>query len=83
MSGRLADKMRSMATLSIELPPDITAEEARLVLAIKLFEEHRISLGKASELAGYSKAAFMEIAGKHGVAVFDLPPGELADEVSD
>ncbi len=70
-----------MTTLSVELPPDISADEARLLLALKLFEEHRVSTGKAAEIAGYSKAGFMEIAGKHGVAVFDYPPGDLEAEL--
>ena len=68
-------------TLSIDLPPEITVQEARLALALKLFEEHRLSLGKAAEIAGHTKAAFMELAGKHGVAVFDQPVGDLSREV--
>ncbi len=70
-----------MACLNVHLPDDITAEEARLLLAIKLFELHRISLGRAAELAGFSKATFMELCGKQGVPVFDYPPGELEREV--
>jgi predicted HTH domain antitoxin len=69
-------------SLSLDLPPDISADEARLMLALKLFEEHRISMGKAAELAGYSKSTFMELAGKHGVAVFDYPAGELEREAT-
>lgn len=71
-----------MLSLSLDLPPDISADEARLMLALKLFEEHRISMGKAAELAGYSKSTFMELAGKHGVAVFDYPAGELEREAT-
>jgi predicted HTH domain antitoxin len=70
-----------MVNLSLDLPAEISANEATLLLALKLFEEHRISFGKAAELAGYSKSAFMEIAGKHGVAVFDYPLAELEREM--
>ena len=70
-----------MVSLQLDLPPDITADEARLLLALKLYEEHRISLGKAAEIAGYSKRAFMELAGKHGVAIFDYAPGDLEREL--
>ena len=62
------------------VPESVTSP--RLMLALKLFEEHRLSLGKASELAGFTKAAFMEVAGKHGVAVFDYPAGDLEREMS-
>ena len=66
-----------MKQITLSLPFNIEEEEAKLYLAIKLFEEGRISLGQASKLAGYSKRAFMEILGKHGVPVFDYPAEEL------
>jgi predicted HTH domain antitoxin len=71
-----------MAALTLELPHDITPDEARLMLALRLLEEHRISLGKGAEISGYSKVAFIEIAAKHGVAVLDYPPGDLQREMA-
>jgi predicted HTH domain antitoxin len=71
-----------MLSITLDLPAEITADEARLLLALKLYEEHRVSLGKAAEVAGYSKSAFMELAGKHGVCVFDYEPGDLDHEAS-
>lgn len=71
-----------MNTFSIELPPDIEPEEARLLLSIKLFEVGKLSLGRAAEMAGYSKRAYMEILGKRGVPVIDYPPDELAEELN-
>ncbi|MBI1785349.1 UPF0175 family protein [Candidatus Sumerlaeota bacterium] len=71
-----------MVSFTLDLPPEITADEARLLLALKLIETHRISLGKAAEIAGYSKAAFMEVASKHGMPVFDYAPGDLERELS-
>jgi predicted HTH domain antitoxin len=47
-----------------------------------LWETRRLSLGKAAQLAGYSKRAFMEILGKHGVAVFQYPPEDLEREAN-
>jgi predicted HTH domain antitoxin len=49
-----------MASVTIELPDFITEDEARLLLAIRLFEEDRISCGKGAQIAGCSKRAFME-----------------------
>jgi hypothetical protein len=37
-----------MTTLVVELPTEIDAEEARLLLAIKLYEMGRLSLGQAA-----------------------------------
>jgi len=53
-----------MKALQIELPPEVSEEEARLLLAIKLYELVRLSLGQSDKLAGYSKRAFHRVAGK-------------------
>jgi len=68
---------------TLKLPPQVSAEEARVLLAMKLYETGRLSLGKAAEFSGYSKRTFMEMLGKAGVAVFDHPADELADEARD
>ena len=72
-----------MATteLRIELPPSLSEDEAKLLLAVKLFEVGRVSLGQASKMAELSKRAFMEILGRYGVPVFNYSPEELRLEV--
>lgn len=70
-----------METLRVELPPGISEEEARLFLAVKLYELGRLSIGQAARLAGYSKRTFMELLGKHGVPVVAYLPEELKEEV--
>lgn len=46
-----------MKTLTINLPDkfDLTPEETMTLLAVKLYESGKLSLGQAAELAGYSK----------------------------
>jgi predicted HTH domain antitoxin len=70
-----------MKTLQIELPLEISEDEVRLLLAIKLYELGRLSLGQAAKLAGYSKRTFIELLGKHGVPVVSYLPEELQEEV--
>ncbi len=72
-----------MSALKLDLPPEITTEEARTLLAIKLYEMQKLSMGQAAKLAGYSKRAFMEILGRHGVPVFAYPPEELREEITE
>lgn len=77
-------------TLTIELPrdglpspaelPDDFADEVRWLLALKLFEQGRISSGKAGTLSGLGRVAFLLAAGRAGVPVVDLGADELADE---
>ncbi|NER47772.1 MAG: UPF0175 family protein [Symploca sp. SIO1B1] len=68
--------------LTIELPIDITLQEAKFLLAAKLFETGKLSLGQAAELSEYSKPTFMELLGKVDIPAFDYPPGDLEQEMN-
>ena len=70
-----------MSQATIAIPPSVTEGEAKLYLSMKLFEIGRLSCGQAAELAGYSKRSYMELLGRHGVAVMDYPAGELQDDL--
>ena len=70
-----------MSELRLKLPPGVTEEEARLLLAIKLYEEGRISLGKAAEVAGYTRPTFMEILSRRKVPLLDYLAEELESEL--
>lgn len=71
-----------MNELNVELPPEIPVEEARLVLAARLFELGRLSLAQAARLAGYSRPTFMELLGKMNIPVFSYPAADLEQEIS-
>ncbi len=66
--------------LELELPSSIPKEEARLMLALKLYEKRRLTLGQAARVAGYSKRAFIDLLGLEGVTILDSDPTELAAE---
>ncbi len=70
------------ATMDTRLPAFVSAEEASLMLAIKLFEVGRLSLGQAAALAGYSRRGFIDVLARHGVAVVNYSAAELADEIA-
>ncbi len=71
-----------MKTLSISLPDsvDIDAQEARLIIASKLFEQGKLSLGEAAELSGFTKNGFIDKLGILGVSVFNITAEELAND---
>lgn len=71
-----------MSTLTVDLPLSLSPERARLLLAIRLFEEGDVSMGYAAEMAGYSARTFMELLGKRGILVADYPASELDDELA-
>ncbi len=73
--------MQNTVELTLDLPSNITKDETQTLLAIKLFETDRVSLGQAAKLAGFSKRAFIEILGKHNVPVIDYSPDDLREEL--
>jgi predicted HTH domain antitoxin len=68
--------------LELPLPPFVSRDEATLLLAVKLFETGRLSLGQAARLCGHSRAAFIDELSRLGVPVLNSEPGELADETA-
>jgi len=52
-----------------------------MLLATRLYEQGKLSLGQAAELAGYSKRTFMELLTDYGVAVFELTEEELLTDM--
>jgi predicted HTH domain antitoxin len=67
--------------LALELPLSVSSEEARLALAVRLFQKGRISLGQAGKLAGFTKRAFIDVLGREGVAVVNYSASELKEEL--
>lgn len=63
--------------------PDARAvgQELRVLLIIEEVRQHRLGVGKAAELAGVPRAAFMRILGQHGVPVIDYAAEELEREL--
>jgi predicted HTH domain antitoxin len=55
--------------------------EARLAMAVKLFETKRLSCGQAALLAGIDRTTFLMRLSENGVAMIDMPGEELADDV--
>lgn len=57
--------------------PDEFAQEARILLAAKLYEIGRLSSGRAAELAGLGRVAFFDILKSYKVPVVNLTREEL------
>ena len=68
-------------TLDVELPASIPKEEARLMLALKLYEKGRLTLGQAAHSAGYSKRSFVDVLGLEGIPILNSDPAELETEI--
>ena len=57
-------------------------ERMRLLTAIAYFQEKKLSLGKAAELAGMKRLDFMDILSQKGIVIFDYDESDLNIELS-
>lgn len=52
-----------------------------MLIAAKLYEQGKLSLGQAAEVAGLSKRTFAELLGKYSVSIFNSPASDLSRDV--
>ncbi|HEX4951960.1 MAG TPA: UPF0175 family protein [Thermoanaerobaculia bacterium] len=64
-----------------ESPAQFEAE-ARLLLAVKLYELGRLSTGLAASLAGLSRVDFLFTLGRFGLSPIGVDPGELEQDLA-
>jgi predicted HTH domain antitoxin len=72
-----------MKTIQFEIPDniDLNDREAKMLLASKLYEKGKLSLGQAAKMVRLSKQAFMEILGDYDVSIFNNPVSELDNDI--
>jgi predicted HTH domain antitoxin len=79
-----------MSVLTIEYPPEVLwalqqdpeefEAEARLLLAVKMYETGKLSTGLAARLAGVPRITFMFLLGQYGLSPFAETPDELQED---
>ncbi len=69
--------------ISLHIPDiNLKEDEVKLLLAIKLFEEGIVSLGRAAEIAGYSEKSFVEILLHRGISPIKYEDISINKELS-
>ena len=63
--------------------PEDFASEMRLAAAVKWYERRMISQGRAAEIAGLSRADFLEALSRYGVSPLQYDASEVLEEVLD
>ena len=69
-----------LATLC--LSPEQFSDEARLLLAVKLYELGRITSGRAAQLGGLDRVAFLQALLRLGVPASNLRPEDAGVELT-
>jgi predicted HTH domain antitoxin len=79
-----------METVDVKLPSELLrvadleesslSQEAARLLALELYREDKVSLGRAAELCQTPLAAFMDFAAKHGVPPLRYSFEDLQEE---
>ncbi len=68
---------------SLRRDPEDFKKELRLAAAVKWYEMKQVSQGRAAEIAGLSRAEFIESLARFGVSPFQYDAEELIHEASD
>ena len=68
--------------LSLKLTPDSFEAEARLLLAVKLYEMGRVTTGVAAQIAGLDRVAFIFELDKFGLSPIGVDPDELESDLA-
>lgn len=72
-----------MKVLTLNVPDSLNMNnrDIAILLASKLYEEGKISLGHAAELAGLTKRSFAELLGNYNVSIFNYPASDLSRDI--
>ena len=72
-----------MRTIELNIPDsvDLNDREAKMLLASRLYEKGKLTLGQAAELVGYSKRTFMELLKDYDVSIINYPISELDNDI--
>ena len=73
-----------MKTVTLTLPDtlEMDSSEVAMLVAAKLYEQGKLSLGQAAEVAGFTKRTFAELLGKYNVSLFNDPASDLSRDVA-
>lgn len=55
--------------------------QIRLMAALKMFELGKLSSGKAAQLAGLSRVAFLEVCGRYQVSIINYSDEDIEHEI--
>ena len=73
-----------MKVLTLNIPDNLDLDnlQVAMLVASKLYEQGKLSLGQAAEVAGLTKRTFAELLGSYNVSIFNYPASDLLSDVA-
>ena len=79
----IAFDLHEGAPASVRQDRETFTRQLRMAAAVKWYELCRISQGRAAEIAGVSRAQFIEALGRYGVSPFQQTAEEIVDDAEE
>lgn len=73
-----------MKVLTLNIPDSLEMDNKQVAMfvASKLYEQGKLSLGQAAEVAGLTKRTFAELLGAYDVSIFNYPASDISRDVA-
>lgn len=73
-----------MKVVTLNMPDNLEMDnnEVAMLVATRLYEQGKLSLGQAAEIAGLTKRTFAELLGKYNVSIFNYSALDLSRDVA-
>ncbi|RWZ88342.1 MAG: UPF0175 family protein [Hydrotalea sp. AMD] len=73
-----------MKVLTLQIPDNVDLDNTQVAMLVagQLYEQGKLSLGQAAELAGLTKSTFAELLGRYNVSIFNYPATDLPRDVA-
>ena len=68
---------------ALQETPEEFEQEAKLAMAVKLFEMKKLSSGMAASLAGMERTTFLLLLHRYNVAAIDISEEELMEDIGE
>ena len=73
-----------MKSIILNIPEslDFDSQDIAMLVSTKLYEQGRLSLGQAANVAGLTKRTFAELLGRYHVSIFNSPSSDLSTDIA-
>jgi predicted HTH domain antitoxin len=73
-----------MKTMMLNIPDTLDMDNGQLAMLVasQFYEQGKLSLGQAAEVAGLTKRTFAELLGNYNVSIFNFPASDLSKNVN-